>query len=134
MGECVVRKMFNQLRMNLRRFMTFSPEIFDEDSLLHGYGYGHGKPAKDLSEMLSSSYFISDEDWLVDFQMALATTQDLYDSIRVQMQTASEMSMRKCVGHHVLLRQNSLLFGDVRTTPERMCACSTCCPLPLVIL
>jgi len=30
--------MFNQLGMNLRRLMTLFPEIFDEDSLLHGYG------------------------------------------------------------------------------------------------
>jgi hypothetical protein len=45
--------------------------------------------------LLSSSYFISDEDWSVDFHMTLAATWDVYNSIRVEMQTASEMLIRK---------------------------------------
>jgi hypothetical protein len=37
--------------------MTLFPEIIDENSLLHGFG----KRAEDVSELLCSSYFISDE-------------------------------------------------------------------------
>jgi hypothetical protein len=47
--ECFVLIMFNQLRMNLRRPMTLFPEIFDEDSLLHG----HGKRMEDVEELFS---------------------------------------------------------------------------------
>jgi hypothetical protein len=65
------------------------PEIFDEDSLLDGYG----KRKKDFEELLSSRYFISDEDLAVDFDMRLVTIGDLYNRIRVEMQTASEMSI-----------------------------------------
>jgi hypothetical protein len=79
--------------MNLRRPMTLFPEIFDEDSLLHGYG--DGKHREDVSELLSSSDFVSNEDWPLDFHITLATTQDLYNSIRAEMQTASDMSARK---------------------------------------
>jgi hypothetical protein len=36
-----------------------------------------------------------------DFQVALATTRELCNGIGVEMQTASEMSIRKLVGHPV---------------------------------
>jgi hypothetical protein len=36
-GKCFVPRMFNQLKMNLRRPMALFSETFDEDSLLHGY-------------------------------------------------------------------------------------------------
>jgi hypothetical protein len=70
--------MFNQLRMNLRRNITFPPAIFD-----------------DAQELLSSSYFISDEDGPWDFDLTLATTRDPYHSIRVEIQTVSEMCIQK---------------------------------------
>jgi hypothetical protein len=56
---------------------------------------------KDFQQFFSSSYFISDEDWPSDFQISLATTQEPYSSIRVEMQTVSEMSMRKLIGQPV---------------------------------
>jgi hypothetical protein len=40
--------------------MDFFSEIVDEDSMLHGYG--HGKRTEDISDLLASSDFISDED------------------------------------------------------------------------
>jgi hypothetical protein len=49
--------------------------------------------------LLSSSYFISDEDLLVDFHMTLATARDSYSSIGIEMQTASEMSILDLIGH-----------------------------------
>jgi hypothetical protein len=73
--------------------MTLFPETIDEDSLLHGNG--DGKHSEEVWKLLSSSHFISDEDWPLDFHMILASTLDLYNSIRVEMQIASEMSMLK---------------------------------------
>jgi hypothetical protein len=66
--------MFNQLGMNLRGLLTLSafPELFDADSLLHGYGYR--KRTEDVEELFSSSDFISEEDRPADFHMTLATT------------------------------------------------------------
>jgi hypothetical protein len=59
--------------MDLRRVMTLFPEIFDKESLLHGYG--HGKRVEDVQELSSaSSYFISDDDWPLNFHRTLATT------------------------------------------------------------
>jgi hypothetical protein len=40
-GECLVLLMFSELRMSLRRRLALFSEIFDEDDLLHGYGYGN---------------------------------------------------------------------------------------------
>jgi hypothetical protein len=86
--ERFVSIMFNQLRMNSRRPMTIFSEIFDEDSLRDGYGK---RRTEDLQELLPSGYFISDEDRPADFQLRLATTRNSYNSIRVEMQIASEI-------------------------------------------
>jgi hypothetical protein len=69
-GECLVARMFNQLRMNLRRPLTVFLEMFDQDSLLHGYG----KRPKGVEELLSVSNFISSKDCPVAFHMTMATT------------------------------------------------------------
>jgi hypothetical protein len=69
-GEGLVPRIFNQLGMNFRRPMTLFPQIFDENSPLHG----SGKRREDLYELLSSSDFISDEDWHAYFHMTLAAT------------------------------------------------------------
>jgi hypothetical protein len=73
--------------------MGLFPKIFDKNSPLHVYG--SGKYTEDIQELLSSSYFISDEDWHVDFHMILAPIRDPSDSMRVEMPTPSEMSIPK---------------------------------------
>jgi hypothetical protein len=61
--------------------MTLFLEIFDEDSLFHGFG----KATEEAEDLLSSGHLISDEDWPVGFHITLAITRDLSRSIRVEM-------------------------------------------------
>jgi hypothetical protein len=93
--------------------MALFPEMFDEDSLLHRHGYG--KPTEDVSELFSSSDFISEEDWPLECHMALATTRDLYHSIRVEMQSASKISILKTYfPPSIKDRQESVIFGIIQ--------------------
>jgi hypothetical protein len=109
-GECLVPMMFNQLRMNLRQLMALFPEIADEASQLHG----SGKRVEDLEQLLLSSYFISYEDWPVDFHLALATTRELYASMRLEMEIASEMPTLQLIVHPVLCQEFVELAIDRR--------------------
>jgi hypothetical protein len=66
---------------------------------------------EDVQELLSSNYFISDENWPGDFHLTLGIGRDLETSIRVEMPTASEMAMPKPYWTYCNYQPRMICFG-----------------------